>query len=112
MDGTRNARAPRPRILKSPRPEILRVIVALLCGDPLWYDVSPQVIAINTVNTPTTLPMGLASARVRRILLRLNGSWSSPITAILKSAAGTELQRMTMATSEKFSFTIGTLPKA
>ncbi|MEA3247820.1 MAG: hypothetical protein U9Q74_16845 [Gemmatimonadota bacterium] len=77
----------------------LRGNLGLLCPDPLWYDVTPQSVAINAVNTPTTLPMGYASARMRRILLRLNGSWSSPITAILKNAAGDELQRMTIAVS-------------
>jgi hypothetical protein len=71
--------------------------VALMCYDPLWYDKTPQVVAINSVNTPTTLPMGNASARMRRIQVQHNGVFTSPVTAILKNAAGDELQRMALS---------------
>jgi hypothetical protein len=71
--------------------------VALLCYDPLWYDITPQPTAIGAVNTPVALTMGNASARMRRLLIRISGVVTSPVTLTLKNAAGDALSTMTIA---------------
>jgi hypothetical protein len=71
--------------------------VALVCYDPLWYDITPQATAISAVNTPVALTMGNASARMRRLLIRISGAATSPVTLTLKNAAGDTLQAMTLA---------------
>lgn len=72
--------------------------LSVLCPDPLWYDATPVSVSINAVDTPVALPMGVGSARTRKLRIRLNGSFTSPITVILK-ANGAELARMTIASS-------------
>lgn len=73
--------------------------LVIRCDDPLRYDLTPSSVSINAVNTPVALPVGLASARMRRLLLYLYGAFTSPITAILKNVGGDELARMTISTA-------------
>jgi phage-related protein len=72
--------------------------VELVCHDPLWYDKEPVEVAIPAVNTPVVLPTGLASARMRRLLIRANGAFTTPLTLILKHNGG-EIARMAIATA-------------
>jgi hypothetical protein len=76
----------------------LKTDLTFLCADPLWYDQTPQAIGIPTINTDITLPMGNASARMRRLLVRVFGPVSSPLNLALKDGAGNTLAVNTIAT--------------
>jgi hypothetical protein len=73
--------------------------LTFLCADPLWYDVTPQAAAIGAANVDVTLPLGNASARMRRVLVRVSGAVSSPLNITLKNGAGDTLAVMTISVS-------------
>src|SRR5574343_186933 len=70
---------------------------SLVCPDPYWYDVTAQTTTLSTPGTPVTLTMGNSSAVTRRISIQVNGTFTSPVTLILKDSGGNELARMTLS---------------
>jgi len=71
--------------------------VSLVCFDPLWYDVTPQVVGLAATGTPYSIPQG--SASMRRWQVYVYGAASSPWTLTMKNAAGDTLASMTVATA-------------
>lgn len=88
-----------PAFLASSSQHAVKPDLVIRCDDPLKYDLAPSSVSINAVNTPVALPVGLASARMRKLVIYLYGAFTTPITLILKNAGGDELARMTISTA-------------
>lgn len=72
------------------------VKVTLRCFDPLWYDINPQILAINAINTPKVLPVG--TTLTRRVKIVLFGTVaSSPVVLTLASGYGDAIQTNTLS---------------
>lgn len=66
--------------------------ITIVCHDPMWYDATLQSTTFAALNTDYTIPMG--SAPIRRIRVKLDGSWSGTITCTMKNGTGTVIQTM------------------
>lgn len=69
----------------------------LVCPDPYWYDSSAQTLTLASAGVDYALSMGDSSAVTRRISVKINGTFTSPVTVVLKTSGGVEISRMTLA---------------
>ena len=63
------------------------VDVTLTAFDPLWYDLTPQVMAIAAASTPAAFSTA-GTAPYRRAQIVLNGAMSGTVTITLKDGTG------------------------